>query len=183
MIKRVRPKYTDIQLKEIYARPHDSRFWHDHSIRVSQTSELAKWIASNEDVNTVGDLSCGNALIAKSIPCVKIYLGDFAPGYRYEGPIEKTIKDIPHVDLFILSETLEHLDNPQFVLDRIREKTKYIVLSTPDNAGDDPNPEHYWSWNMNDVKVMLYKAGFEVFVSNQLRLKDYLYDFMILGAR
>jgi hypothetical protein len=183
MIKRTRPKYSDAELKKIYAKPHDASNWHDHLIRVSTTQEIAKWIALDEDVKSVADLSCGNGAIIDSIPNVRRYKGDYALGYEFVGPIEETILQIPQVDMFILSETIEHLDSPQFVLDRIREKTRYLVLSTPDDAGDDPNPEHYWSWSSDDVKGMLEKAGFNPFVLNKLNLVDYLYDYQIWGAR
>ena len=186
MIKRVRPKYSDAELKRIYARPHDHKNWHDHLIRVSQTSEMVKWICLDENVKTGADLSCGNAAIVNSVFAprpIKWHLGDFARGYQYHGPIEETIKQIPDVDIFVLSETLEHLDDPGKVLWEIRQKTKTIVLSTPDDAGDDPNPEHYWSWNTTDIEDMLKDVGFEPFVLNQLKLYDYLYDFQIWGAR
>ena len=182
VIKRLRKKYSDEELKEIYAHPHDANNWHDHLIRVSTTQALVKWISLDEDIKSIADLSCGNAAIAKSVSGVELHLGDYAPGYQYTGPIEETINQIPHVDLFILSETLEHLDDPKGVLRDIRKKTTKIVLSTPDDAKDDPNPEHYWSWNYEDVKDMLVGAGFEPFVLNRLQLEDYLYDYQIWAA-
>jgi|ERR1044072_2618402 hypothetical protein len=184
MIKRLRPKYTEQQLKQIYAKPHDAKNWHDHLIRVAQTAELVKWICLDESVKIGADLSCGNANIANSTPMhIGWHLGDYAPGYEYTGPIEETIKQIPNVDIFILSETLEHLDDPGKVLWEIRQKTKHLVLSTPDDAGDDPNLEHYWSWNSDDIKAMLKDVGFEPFVLNKLQLVEYLYDYQIWGCR
>ena len=184
MIKRLRPKYTEEQLKEVYNHPHDHRNWTDHLIRVSQTAEMVRWICMDEAVKTGADLSCGNAHIAnQQDPRIRWYLGDFAPGYEFTGPIEQTIHQIPGVDIFLLSETLEHLDDPGKVLWEIRQKARFIVLSTPDDAGDDNNPEHYWSWSVDDVEGMLKDVGFEPFVLNQLKLYDYYYDFQIWGAR
>jgi hypothetical protein len=181
MIKRLRPAYTAAQLKEVYSKPHDANNWQDHLIRVSITQELAKWTARTYAVKSAADLSCGNAAIINSLPPeIEKYLGDFAPGYKYTGALEQTIRQIPSVDLFILSETIEHLDNPLETLDRIRHKTNYLVLSTPDDAGDDTNPEHYWSWDSEDIKYMLKKAGFEdVLVYNKLVLNEYMYDYQI----
>jgi hypothetical protein len=184
MIKRLRPKYTDQQLKQIYAKPHDSKQWLDHWIRVAQTREMVKWVCEFDYIKKAADLSCGNANIANATdPSINWYLGDYAPGYEFTGPIEETIHQISNIDLFVLSETLEHLDDPGKVLWEIRQKTRYIVLSTPDNAGDDPNPEHYWSWDTDDIKSMLIDVGFEPFVLNKLQLVDYLYDYQIWGAR
>jgi hypothetical protein len=182
-MKRLRDKYSEEELKEIYAKPHNANNWHDHLIRVSTTQALVKWIALDEDVKSIADLSCGNAAIAKCISNVKLYLGDYAPGYKYCGAIEETIHQIPHVDLFILSETLEHLDDPERVLKDIRTKTTNLVLSTPDNAGDDPNPEHYWSWDTDDIRKLLKRTGFKPFVLNKLQLVNYLYDYQIWGAK
>ena len=68
----------------------------------------------------------------------------------------------PSVDLWILSETLEHLDDPELVLRLIRERAKALVLSTPVGADGDTNPEHLWSWSADDVAEMLEAAGWTV---------------------
>ncbi len=182
MIKRLRPKYTEKELKQIYAKPHDHTNWHDHLIRVDVTIQIAKWMTTY-GVNSVADLSCGNAAIANSLEIADTYLGDFAPGYYYCGPIETTVNLIPNVDLFICSETLEHVDNPLEVLKAIRKKTKYLVLSTPEAAFDDTNPEHYWAWDSDGIKELLQEAGFEAVVFNSLKINDYTYDYQIWGCR
>lgn len=178
MIKRLRPKYSNEELKCIYAEPHNHKRWHDHLIRVSVTTEVAKW-RSISDVESAADLSCGNGAIIDSLNGIKKYKGDFAEGYEFCGPIEETIELIPNVDLFILSETIEHLDEPQKVLEKIRNKTKYLLLSTPDGEDNDDNPEHYWGWDTEGIESMLKKAGFEPVVLNVLKLKEYLYDYQI----
>lgn len=181
MRQRTRPKYSDEELKEIYARPHDHKNWHDHLIRVEATKQVAKWMF---DGHSAADLSCGNAEIAKSLNVKeKLYLGDFASGYEYYGPMEKTINEIPRVDLFICSETLEHLDDPDLVLRKIRQKTNKLLVSTPlDNWGD-PNPEHYWAWSKSDVEVMLRLAGFIPEIYMAIELPNYLYNYQIWGCK
>jgi hypothetical protein len=112
------------------------------------------------DVKSVADLSAGDAVIINAIQAERKYIGDFAPSYEFVGPIEKTIHEIPDVDLFICSETIEHLDNPDEVLAIIGKKTKHLILSTPDGEIDNGNPEHYWGWDNEGVRQMLLAAGF-----------------------
>lgn len=162
MRTRLRPKYTDEELAHIYQRPHDHTRWSDHMLRVDITTNIAKWVAEQCECTSVADLSCGDGWIVDLLDLPETYKGDFAPGYEYTGPIEKTIDEIPDVDLFICSETIEHLDDPDAVLGKIANRAKRLVLSTPIGEADDSNPEHYWGWNVDDVKAMLHDAGWLV---------------------
>jgi hypothetical protein len=107
------------------------------------------------------------------------YIGDFAPGYEITGHIDQTINDIPKVDLFICSETLEHLDDPDATLKAIRPKTKYLFVSTPNGEDNNSNQEHYWGWDNEDIKEMLINAGFDPIVYYALDLKQYCYEFQM----
>lgn len=135
----------------------------------------------------MADLSCGDATIAKSLNMEDdvIYLGDYGLGYEFQGPLEKTINEIPDVDLYICSETIEHLDDPDLALRMIRDKTKYLVLSTPNGEDHDGNPEHYWGWNQDDVYDMLTSAGFEPVIYQELNFFEphNIYNYQIWGCR
>jgi hypothetical protein len=156
---RLRPALTPEQLAATYATPHDHRrFGRGHAERVARTVEMIndfKW-------HTVADLSCGNAMIASSVPGARLQLGDLAPGYPHEGPLEETLKRLEQVDLFILAETLEHLDDPDLVLRLVRRQARFLALSTPVDAWQDTNAEHYWAWSRLDVENMMRVAGFTV---------------------
>lgn len=168
-VQRLRPAHDAVTLQQIYERPHDSSRWHDHNIRVAVTSDIAR---GPVDVESVADLSCGDARIARSVGAKREYLGDFAPGYEFQGPIEKTIFEIPEVDMLIMSETLEHLDDPGTVLQAARKKaTKYLVLSTPLEAWDESNLEHYWAWDKEYLETILQEAGWEPGVLNILDMR------------
>lgn len=183
--RRLRPAYTPEELAAIYAAPHDHTRWDDHRIRVGATIEACRWFTSRGDVTSVADLSCGDGTIAHALDVNEVVLGDYAPGYAYTGPIEETLERIPHVDLFVCSETLEHLDDPDTVLKQIRAKAARLVLSTPVDAGRDANPEHYWSWGRGNVEAMLTAAGFtvEVFMAVDPRPAGRYYQFGIWAAR
>ena len=184
MRQRVRPRWSDKELREIYSKPHDHNNWHDHLIRVEATKQVAKWMFDSEIINnSVADLSCGNGEIARYLNADRTFLGDFAPGYEYFGPIERTLDEIPDVDLFVCSETLEHLDDPDLVLKKIRAKTEKILISTPLDNWDDPNAEHYWAWGKTDIEAMLRLAGFQPEIYMCIELPHYLYNYQIWGCR
>lgn len=185
---RLRPKWSDDELARIYAVPHDSGHWRDHILRVDTTIQTAKWLHGG---GPIADLSCGDAKIARAVraawgPGGMVYLGDYAPGYQFTGPIEKTIEEIPHVELFILSETIEHLDDPDLVLSMIREKSDRLVLSTPIGEGiDHPDPgneQHYWGWDVIGMEEMLTRTGWKPQSLQELKFYNYLYNFQIWGC-
>lgn len=158
MIRRLRPKYTDEELKRIYATPHDHSIFPDHVLRVNSTLELGKQLLGPND-ESGADLSCGNGYLLNKLPLHTKYFGDFAPGYEYEGPIEETIGLLPSVDVFVFCETIEHLDDPLAVLKLIRAKAKKLILSTPHGEHTDDNPEHYWGWDKAGIAKLLKKSG------------------------
>lgn len=183
--KRLRPAHSPAELARLYRTPHDHTRWADHRLRVAVTVELAAWTAQENRTRVTADLSCGDGAILRSVPSSRRYFGDMAPGYDLQGPIEETINEIPPVDLFICAETLEHLDDPDEVLARIRAKAARMVLSTPIDAWTDTNREHYWAWSHEGVEEMLGAAGWEVDVYTELdpRPKGLMYAYGIWGLR
>ena len=128
---------------------------------------------------TVADLSCGNAEVVRrmsaelSILPEYAQLGDFAPGYQYHGPIERMINEILNVDLFVMGETLEHLDDPLAVLRQVREKTTYLLLSTTIDCWEDSNDDHYWAWSREGVEELFEIAGFTVVAHDAVDSRTY----------
>lgn len=180
---RTRPKYTDEELAKIYAKPHDHKQWKDHEQRIDSTKALFGWFY--DDIRSVADLSCGNGTLLDwwDMEGHVTYWGDYAPGYRYEGPLEKTIHEIPKVDLYICSETIEHLNEPLEALRLIRAKTKYLILTTPIHSDNqtDGNPEHYWQWDVDDMHNLLRSANFEPVIVQELKFFEdkYIYNYQM----
>lgn len=163
MIKRLRRTHSKEFLLELYKTPHDHRIYgRGHGLRVEITKIVALDIAREVSASSVADLSCGNGEIAKSLCFTNTFLGDFAEGYHFVGPIENTILGIPEVDVYICSETLEHLDCPEEVLGLIRKKAKSLVLTTPIGAWNDTNKEHYWAWDREGVETLLKDSGWSI---------------------
>lgn len=162
MRTRLRPAYTPEQLKLVYSNVYPD--WIGHPERRRVTAQLAMSIYSGEGL--VVDLSCRDGAIEKmmTIPDGKLMLGDLMT----VGPMEEALMVVPHCELFICSETLEHLDDPDWVLRQIRLVSDKLILSTPcDEPNAASNIEHYWSWGADDVEAMLVEAGF---TNNQLTL-------------
>jgi hypothetical protein len=157
---RLRPAWNETQLREFYPVPHDHTHWPDHIVRVERTIEFARKMGVPE---IVADLACGDAAIGRAlVPSGRLILGDFAPGYEITGMIEDTIDRITHVGMFICSETIEHLDDPDAMLVKIRERADSLVLSTPLAEFTDVNPQHYWGWDTEGVGEMLDAAGWKM---------------------
>ena len=179
---RLREAYSNEQLAQVYKTPHNHEKWIDHRLRVQMTIAFSSWFSN---IQSVADLSAGDAAIINAINAPKKYIGDFAPKYEFCGAIDETIDLIPKVDLFICSETIEHLDNPEVTLAKIREKTSALILTTPDGESNNENPEHYWGWDKEGVKELLIGAGFEPVIFSSLTFENPLlvYDYQMWGCK
>lgn len=156
MIKRLRPAHPAARLAEIYATPHDHyRFGRGHGERVDRMIELL----DGTTWDSAADLSCGNGVVLTAANAWLKHYGDYAPGYEYTGPIEDTLQSLPPVDLFVLGETLEHLDDPGLVLSMIEARSRVLLMSTPVDCWDDSNEEHYWAWDREGVEELLAEAA------------------------
>jgi len=179
---RLRKQHNDEDLARIYAEPHQHSTWLDHRLRVAATIALAKWAVA--DARSAADLSAGDAMIINALDVPEKHIGDIASGYQYTGSIEETIEQIPSVDLFICSETIEHLDDPDRVLGQIRGKAGTLILSTPIDERGKENAEHYWGWGVEDVRQMLINAGWTPAVTQIIQFNgNYHYDYQLWMCR
>jgi len=161
---RLREKHSPEVLAQIYATPHDSaRYGRGTRMRVEMTIGFAQAVWPGVETMLVADLMCGDAKIANNLGLTPI-LGDIAPGYPITGPIERTIHDLPMVDLFVLSEALEHLDDPATVLRSIRAHSEWLLVTTPMEAWEDAaaNHEHYWAWDRAGVEELFASTWWTV---------------------
>lgn len=165
--------------RELYSRTYPAGYrhdvWPDHVERVAASVEMIRRYASR--IRTVADLSCGDGAIVRGLldePLLRsAYLGDLnLPSALYgipeaavlmPGLLPDTLDQLPRpVDLFVLSETLEHMDDPDDLLRRIGQHARYLFLSTPENEIETSgNLEHYWSWGTADVQAMLLDNGWD----------------------
>lgn len=168
MRTRLRPAYTPRELIDVYPSQYDHTRWPDHIARVEATIAFARLSAPLPE--SIGDLSCGDGAIPVGIGewaarrldhPVALVLGDLVGGWSIQGRIENTVSILPEVDLYVCSETVEHLDDPDAILASIATKATTLLLSTPLGETGTENPEHYWGWDEQGVAELLAGSGWE----------------------
>lgn len=164
MITQLRPFYTADEIDKMYNKPYNHAQWEDRKRRVLATIDLGKWLCNYMEIRIAADLSCGDGAILRGLEIPFPLYGDLvaAPHINMVGPIEHTVEVIDEVDLFVLTETLEHLQDPEAILQKIRARTTTLLFSTPVGEQGVGNPEHYWSWEVNDVESMLEQCEFNI---------------------
>jgi hypothetical protein len=172
MRRQLRPFMSPAELSEVYASPFDHTKWAEHVTRVQTTIDITTMFAEGKHWHSAADLSAGDGAIIKGLYANGVIdfavMGDLVPQLhihpRFQGLIQDTlpalVAEYPPFDLFILSETIEHLEDPDEILHLARDAAKNMVLSTPVNeTKSQKNWEHYWSWDVQDVSEMLTNAG------------------------
>lgn len=186
MITRIRPAHDPDTLDKMYAAPHSTSDFIDHGFRVADTVAAVRAWTPWPSWMSAADLSCGDGAILNAIPAARKVYGDLAPhpDHQLTGPLESTLPRLEQVELYVCCETLEHLDDPLAVLQLIRDRAGFLLLSTPIDAWDDDNPEHYWVWNREGVEGLLRRAGFEPtdFTTSDHRASGFRYCFGIWFA-
>lgn len=165
----------------VYPEGYKHDRWPDHVERVTASVEMIRRYENR--IRTAADLSCGDAAILRGV-CTglkgphTVYLGDLN-GAPDTGPLmgSASVTRLPAgllpdslwtlpegdalpVDLFVLSETLEHMNDPDDLLRQLTMFSTYLFLSTPvDEEEGSGNLEHYWGWGTDDIHAMLMEAG------------------------
>lgn len=179
---RLRPAPTGDELAAMYASPHDHRaYGAGHDLRVRVSVAIGLWLADDCGASAVADLTAGAGFIARAL-CPSPVLGDLAPGLPICGPIEATLPDLDPVDIYVCTETLEHLDDPESVLDLIRERARRLLVSFPHCDGPDINTEHLWQWTEAEAEGLLVAAGWRPLTSLVLEVPDGPYRYSIWGC-
>lgn len=155
----LRPFYTPEELSRVYDHTYNHAGFPDHIERVAETVSVLDSLAAAVGARSIADLSCGDGAIVShsSHPWERKILGDLTT----TGPIETGLAALDHVDVYLCSETLEHVEDPDAVLRLIRSRADYMLLTTPHGENNDVNPEHYWGWDATDLRSMLSAAGWE----------------------
>jgi len=121
----------------------------------------------------VGDISQPNADLMKRVSSGK--------GWRVTcADINVILEVAPRCDIVVLSEILEHLEDPDHTLRLARGKADLLIASSPVmRPGQmDPNPEHLWQFDADGYIEMIEAAGWRRSHSNILNFPT-MYDFQI----
>lgn len=140
----------------------------DHAMRTMVTAGMIATIAPR----TLLDPACGDASILQ----VAYQMRPFEMGYLYDisqlqidvieptFPHEKRQSDLHHVlelfdfhvDMIVLTEILEHLEEPEEVLRVARTRADWVVASSPiGDPEEGRNHEHLWAWDEGGYEEML----------------------------
>jgi hypothetical protein len=167
---RVQEKFTEEELQYLYSAPWEQAP-SDHPHLENCPEPWTYWNImiglgkSFGPITSMADMSCGDARIARELGefyGVEPVLGDYAPGYQYQGTLQETVPQLDVVDLFICTNTVEHLDDPDSDLKLVREHCTNLLVSTPVEEWEEPSTGHYWAWSRKGVEDMLNDAGFQV---------------------
>jgi len=172
----------------------DNNVWPDHQLRTLVTAGLIAW----KKPERIIDPACGDGSIVMASTELhrptKAVLSDIstksiAAISKNKPPkyIQVKVQDIfdalkgpEDYDLIVLSETLEHLSDPDTILSLARDRGKMLVASSPQmrKTQVDSNKEHLWMFDAEGYRGMLMKAGWDPINKTTLEFTSE-YDFQI----
>jgi 2-polyprenyl-3-methyl-5-hydroxy-6-metoxy-1,4-benzoquinol methylase len=163
VVRKLRRFYTSEQRAELYSKVFDPARWPEHVERIERTIRIIQSYVVDEmdgDSGIVVDLSCGDGSIAHTLRTTSrhVHAVDLTDGPDMLDTLRAWNEE--PADLFICTETIEHLEAPWTALELIAQHTRHLVLSTPLDEPDQGNWEHYWSFSLRDVYDLLTQAGF-----------------------
>jgi hypothetical protein len=142
------------------------------------------------------DPACGDAsVVAYALELVEIphiELGDISEpnvehalelGFAeavWKGRCDVLLERTKSFDLVVLTEILEHLEDPDTTLRLARKSASVLVASSPvmRPSQRDENPEHVWMFDKEGYEEMLRDSGWRPFQYTFLRFES-IYDFGI----
>lgn len=159
--------------------------WPDHAARTFVTAGLIAWLAPD----FIWDPACGDASILEASyrlrPFRQAFLSDISEpqiaALSPSFPHQKNVEDLLGGEFFIaaafksncivLTEILEHLEDPAQTLRQARAAFSAIVASVPigdpENGG---NHEHLWSWDEAAFEAELRETGWTPIETSTVRL-------------
>lgn len=190
MRQQIRPFYNENELNKVYIDRGAYNAGGDiHTKRILFTKNLLSIAGIQEPIQSIADLSCGDGTLihclCKHYNANEAYIGDYNKENidrtkeklknrdvkTLQGTIEKTIWEIPKkVDVLLMTEILEHLEDPDSIMKIAFYRAKSVIISTPLDEVGNGNPGHYWSWGKQDIYDMLYEIGWEPLIYSELTL-------------
>jgi len=177
-----------------YQVKRDNKQWIDHAARTNVTASLIAWLQPQ----SILDPACGDGsivLLADRISSIgRIVFSDisrpncvYLSGYGLPHvevrcqSIEDALSSEEHFDVVVLTEVLEHLRDPDSVLQWATKRATYLIASSPQmrEGQVDENPEHVWMFDGDGYLKMIRAAGWEPFHRTHMAFPTLMYDFQI----
>lgn len=170
--------------------------WPDHRARALVTGALIAWL----EQDTVIDPACGDGSIVLhanrlrslsevrlndiSVPTIDSIRFAPLPDWTYSsGTIEGLLDPElgQQFDVIVLTEILEHLEDPDLILRLAALKARFLVASSPEmrKGQTDTNAEHLWQFDKRGYEKMLTDNGWRTFQYTHLGFPATEYDFQI----
>jgi hypothetical protein len=180
-VRKLRRFHSADETRKLYATSYDHTHWAEHIERVIKTRKIAQDLIDTYALRTAADLSAGDRSLASELQGLDMLeTSDLSTGTN----IVEGLLTLSPVDLFICTETIEHLEAPWSVIELIAQRTNWLVLSTPlDEPAETGNWEHYWSFTKQDIENMLAQSGFTDLSVSYLTRPAWTYIYQIWTAR
>jgi len=173
---------------------NDEIFWNENNIRTSLTAQyyvyqLVHQVACKNNIKTILDIGCGigsqinhffgvgynvfgidqphAVAYCKQNNKSSIYISD-----DFEKPTYEMKKHIKTAPLIVCADVIEHLNNPDLLLNYLKEfanKDTFIIISTPErdskwgkSAIKSKCPYHIREWNLKEFQQYLTYSGFDI---------------------
>lgn len=126
------------------------------------------------DWPVVVDLGCGDGGLLSLLPEHITATGfDFQPSNQagwadraviaYGWNFVEQWDEIPQADVYVMTEVLEHLNDPHEMVRRVRRRNAQLVASSPWTETYESHDEcHAWAWDMEGYANMIRTAGFKI---------------------
>ena len=173
--------------------------WPDHQLRALVTGAAIAWIKPK----SVIDPACGDGTVVLAADLLsgieRVWLSDISgPNIldlvkRLDGrhpswsisktPLEQAMEIAGQFDVIVLTEILEHLEDPDGLLRQAAKMARFLVASSPqmrDQQVDD-NPEHLWMFDADGYRGLLGANRWQAIQHTELNF-PYQYDFQIWVA-
>lgn len=154
----------------------DNFTWTDHVLRLMVTAGAVAWLKPE----SVIDPACGDASIVEHAhrlsPILRAELNDLSVpqiallwgkefGFKANlgnGDAAAFLESVDSADVVVLTEILEHVEDPDRLVALARAQGKYLVASSPINEEQDVgNHEHVWAWDQLGYRQMLEAGGWK----------------------
>jgi len=166
--------------------PHLEQDGHRERLLMARDLVVHFAMGHHAPITHVVDLGCGDGGLLQLLqpyehgdPRIDATGYDFAPANIY-GWVERLVDGvsldfvtdwdrIELADLYVLTEVLEHLEDPHEMVRRIAERGAALVCSSPwiEHQGS-IDASHAWAWDMPGYVAMLEGAGFQVVQSERV---------------